>query len=257
MDAVVIGAGVIGLSTAIRLLEAGVTTRVLTADDPAMTTSRLANAMVGPTFGFSGPDVTAWERETIDVLLAAPAPGVHLCRGRFISTIAGFVPPGADALPGFELCEPGELPAGFETGFWAEVPLVDMPPYLADLVRRFERLGGSMERTRVTSMDDVSSLAPLVANCSGLGGSARPSDDTTPDPDEAAAIIARCAAIEPRLRDARVLLHEVGLRPERPTIRLELDARTDTRLVHCYGHGGLGVTVSWGCASEVTALLLG
>jgi D-amino-acid oxidase len=25
--------------------------------------------------------------------------------------------------------------------------------------------------------------------------------------------------------------------------------------VHCYGHGGAGVTLSWGCAEDVAALV--
>jgi D-amino-acid oxidase len=27
------------------------------------------------------------------------------------------------------------------------------------------------------------------------------------------------------------------------------------RLVHNYGHGGAGITLSWGCAGEVTTLV--
>jgi D-amino-acid oxidase len=28
-------------------------------------------------------------------------------------------------------------------------------------------------------------------------------------------------------------------------------------VVHCYGHGGAGVTLSWGCADDVAALVGG
>jgi D-amino-acid oxidase len=89
-----------------------------------------------------------------------------------------------------------------------------------------------------------------------LGGSARPSYDTTPDLAEEAAIIERCSAIEPRLRGAAVLEHRVGLRPERDAIRLERDVQDERRLVHNYGHGGIGVTVSWGCAADAAHLLI-
>jgi D-amino-acid oxidase len=27
------------------------------------------------------------------------------------------------------------------------------------------------------------------------------------------------------------------------------------RVVHCYGHGGAGVTLSWGCADEVASIV--
>jgi D-amino-acid oxidase len=53
----------------------------------------------------------------------------------------------------------------------------------------------------------------------------------------------------PALRQARVLRHKVGLRPVRPAVRLERVGD----VVHCYGHGGAGITLSWGCADEVLA----
>ena len=85
-----------------------------------------------------------------------------------------------------------------------------------------------------------------------LGGSAARAGTTTPDLDEERRIIERCAAIEPRLNDAKVLEHRVGLRPARPEIRLELETRDGVRIVHNYGHAGIGVSVSRGC----TRLLL-
>jgi D-amino-acid oxidase len=56
--------------------------------------------------------------------------------------------------------------------------------------------------------------------------------------------------VVPALARARVLSHRVGLRPARPATRLERVGD----VIHCYGHGGAGVTLSWGCADEVTAL---
>lgn len=85
-----------------------------------------------------------------------------------------------------------------------------------------------------------------------LGGTAQTGDaNTEPDPAVAALIVARCAAVDPRLTGARVLDHRVGLRPARPLVRLEPERLGDTLVIHNYGHGGAGVTLSWGCAAQV------
>lgn len=92
-----------------------------------------------------------------------------------------------------------------------------------------------------------------------LGGTSEPyDDDTAPRPADSAGIIERCARIDPRLRDAPRLAEVVGLRPGRSSVRLEAEPRPDGGLiVHDYGHGGAGVTLSWGCAEEAVALVLG
>ena len=54
-----------------------------------------------------------------------------------------------------------------------------------------------------------------------------------------------------RSPDAPVVSRGVGLRPARPAVRLERDGD----VIHCYGHGGAGVTLSWGCAEDVVALI--
>ena len=77
----------------------------------------------------------------------------------------------------------------------------------------------------------------------------------TPDPATAARILERASLLVPELAKARVLRHRVGLRPARPRVRLEEERCGDARVVHCYGHGGAGVTLSWGCADEVAALV--
>jgi D-amino-acid oxidase len=77
-----------------------------------------------------------------------------------------------------------------------------------------------------------------------------------PKPDIAERILAQCAAIDPRLRGVAILGHRVGLRPSRPEVRLESEPLDGTVLWHNYGHGGAGVSLSWGCAAEIAAAIL-
>jgi D-amino-acid oxidase len=78
-----------------------------------------------------------------------------------------------------------------------------------------------------------------------------------PDPATAEQILAACAAVDPRLRGVRVLEHRVGLRPARPRVRLEAETVADGRgLVHNYGHGGAGISLSWGCAQDAAKLAI-
>jgi D-amino-acid oxidase len=76
-------------------------------------------------------------------------------------------------------------------------------------------------------------------------------------PEVAERILAGCAALDPRLRGVPVLGHRVGLRPCRPEVRLESEPLDGGVLWHNYGHGGAGVSLSWGCAAEITAAVLG
>jgi D-amino-acid oxidase len=89
-----------------------------------------------------------------------------------------------------------------------------------------------------------------------LGGTAQAgAEDLAPDADTEAAILARARSLVPKLRDAPVISRGVGLRPVRSFVRLEREDVGGRAIVHCYGHGGAGVTLSWGCAAEVGALV--
>ena len=91
-----------------------------------------------------------------------------------------------------------------------------------------------------------------------LGGTEEPGNwNLEPDPATAERILRGCAAVEPRLAGVEVIEHRVGLRPTRPTVRLEEESLDGRRLLHNYGHGGAGVTLSWGCAEDVAAAALG
>ena len=56
---------------------------------------------------------------------------------------------------------------------------------------------------------------------------------------------------------AEVVAERVGLRPYRPTVRLEAESLPGGRVLwHNYGHGGGGVSLSWGCARDLTDAVL-
>ncbi len=85
------------------------------------------------------------------------------------------------------------------------------------------------------------SVWPRVARAKALRDG-----EILPDPDFA------------QLRDKDPYL--IGVRPYRPGgVRLELvpEPLGGKRIIHNYGHGGAGITLSWGCASVVTDLVQG
>jgi D-amino-acid oxidase len=86
-----------------------------------------------------------------------------------------------------------------------------------------------------------------------LGGVSQPGDaDLRSRPEETEAILDRCTRLVPALAGAEIVGVHVGLRPGRAGgARVEREGD----VVHCYGHGGAGLTLSWGCAQEVVRLL--
>ena len=111
------------------------------------------------------------------------------------------------------------------------------------------------------AQDDPTALTYVVPRGSTvvLGGVAEEgSEELAPDPGTAQAVLGRCTALVPELAGARVVAHRVGLRPARPAVRLEAGRLADgRRVVHDYGHGGAGVTLAYGCALDVVALVEG
>jgi D-amino-acid oxidase len=84
-----------------------------------------------------------------------------------------------------------------------------------------------------------------------LGGCDDEVESTIVSPAMARAIHARCLQIEKALPE--MVATKVGIRPVRSEVRLELERVDGTPIVHNYGHGGAGFTVSWGCARDVLA----
>jgi len=94
-------------------------------------------------------------------------------------------------------------------------------------------------------------VIPRTKDCL-FGGTNDFSSDLTADSATTNQIVAECSRVL-NIDKPSVLAERVGLRPFRKSgVRLERNRLGDGRtVIHDYGHGGSGFTLSWGCASEV------
>ena len=60
-------------------------------------------------------------------------------------------------------------------------------------------------------------------------------------------------SVFPQLKQQQVLGSWAGIRPYRPLVRVEKERNSN--IIHNYGHGGSGFTLSFGCAEEVVKLV--
>lgn len=308
-DVVIIGAGIIGLSTAVTLLRAGWRVTVVSDRPLELSTSYIAAAVWFPTHVGPRERVLSWGRRAYSVFerqARSGVPGVTMIRSVMLCRKPDIDLWWSSAVRGIEPAGKEDLPSGYDSGFRFIAPLVEMPLYLPWALNQVANLGGQFENRHFESILEAD--AQLVVNCSGLGArsligdysvspvrgqivrvsnpgltvSIRDEDhpdgrayvhprsrdcilggtleegswDEQVDPSSSEAIIKRCADLAPQLSNARVLEHVVGLRPGRPCVRLEREEVAKDRLVvHNYGHGGAGITLSWGCAEEVVSML--
>jgi len=310
-DVIVVGCGVIGLTAAISLREAGLDADIVTAELPQDTTSSVAAAIWYPYKAYPEDRVLFWGRRTYEIfeeLSNLPASGVLMREGVEIWHEPALDPWWADAVPRIRRCHKDELPPGYRDGHAFVAPIVEMPIYLSYLMDRLAASGGNVQQRTLSSLDEVAGETRVIVNCVGLGARDLVSDasmqpirgqivrvrnpglkrfvldednsegvtyivprsadcvlggtaeegewNLEPDPETAKGILHRCTQLEPQLEGTEILEHKVGLRPGREAIRLERgDDSNNVPLIHNYGHGGSGITLSWGCAEEVLELV--
>ncbi|HET7500444.1 MAG TPA: FAD-dependent oxidoreductase [Kofleriaceae bacterium] len=303
MQITVVGAGVIGLSTALALEEHGHHVRVIAAATEDDTTSAVAGASWFP-YRVGPPDrVAVWAAAT----------------RTWLDRVTGDRAAGVDRVTGYEIT-PDDGPAP-PTPWWAahiDVTRAPAPVTGAPLAWRFAslsveparylpwltaRLRATIERRSVGDL--AGEPGDLVVNCTGLAAHRLAGDDAISpllgqvvitevgavdrshtvtddrDPSQIFYMIPRrdelvlggCSIPWPRgappeidpaitrrilgraqalgLPVGEVKRVRVGLRPYRPEVRLERAGR----IIHNYGHGGAGYTLSRGCAEEVVRLV--
>src|SRR3954468_3895948 len=130
----VVGAGVVGLTAAIRLREAGVPADVVARDAPPATTSAVAAALWYPYRAFPRERVAGWSARGFEVLgelAREPGSGVRMRAGTERGGDGEPDPWWRDAVPTF---------ARTEGGWRFEAPVADMSVHLPWLSRRLEAL---------------------------------------------------------------------------------------------------------------------
>ncbi|MDA0243878.1 MAG: FAD-dependent oxidoreductase [Chloroflexi bacterium] len=306
----IIGAGVMGLSCGVRLLEAGWQVEVVTRDMPAETVSAVAAAVWYPYKAYPADKVLGWGaiayNEFVRLHQTDPAAGILMVPVEEPLPTAAPDPWWRSAVPDFHRLPADRLPEGFVDGYAFTAPVIDMSLYLEYLLSRYRALGGTITQRPLANLAEVQQGQPIV-NCAGLGARELVGDealfpirgqivlvkapqiqrcrmddhgryqicyiiprqndvviggvaqegnwDMAVDEATAAEIIRKAQAFEPALADMEIVAHKVGLRPGRAAIRLEREETAAGPVIHNYGHGGAGVTLSWGCAAEVAALV--
>ncbi|MGC0207427.1 NAD(P)/FAD-dependent oxidoreductase [Streptomyces levis] len=176
-EIVVVGGGVVGLTTAVVLAEGGRRVRVWSRDAAEATTSAVAGALWWPYRIEPAALARIWGLRSLEVyeeLARRPGTtGVRMVEGVLGETpldeVAGWL---AARVPELRAATPGEY-AG--PGVRAGLPLIDMPAHLAWLRERFTAAGGVVEARTVSSLAEAD--APVVVNCTGLAAR-----ELVPDP---------------------------------------------------------------------------
>lgn len=306
----IIGAGVIGLSTGIRLLEKGFSVSIFARDFDQNMASIAAPAIWSPYKAAPEKDILRWAQYSSQIYQNLPKEsGVHL-----IELVEYHHPRDENPLftkirADYRKLASSELPAGYTDGFAKQISQIDTSIYMAYLMNWFKQLGGLTFQQHFKAIEEVDLAFDTIINCCGvwstqlvgdkesypirgqylivdkppglekaifglvddqsyilivprihdcyLGGTTINFDwDMTVNDQTSDIILKRAGNLEPLLKNVQIKKAGVGLRPGRRSIRIESEKLSDGRtVIHHYGHGGSGFTVSWGCAEEVIKLL--
>ena len=198
---VVCGSGIIGLTTAIRLLETGYHVTVVAKDLPGdpLHPTYASSAAGAHHLSFADDEdlrQQAWDKRTFDVMMAEEIAEGDASAILRLRQVEYYATEGQTHIKFFEQlpdvscfsCVPSQSTDIYARQFRVhdknELPpfavhavsftslTMDTGPYLAKLVRRLESLGGSLRRATLASLADatvICSQVSAVINCTALG----------------------------------------------------------------------------------------
>lgn len=332
---IVVGSGVIGLSTAITLSRQH-NVRVIAENFGPATDSVKATAIWHVYLVPETAEVLNWSAITlsrlIEIARTFPTSGVEIVRGvELFRTQPRRVPSWAHIPQEFAFLTDDEIdqfnrPENQQAnssavlancpvrwGYRLKAPAAKMESYLAWLLQEAESRKITFERASIGSLAELAGDCDVVVNCTGLGAAKLVKNEAfepykgqyfvaTADADapidyvgdddhpggmayvipragevmiggtaeagrsdleqtiEWLDVAARAGSYVPwvrRIASQESLRPVVGVRPVRPAgIRIEKELTEDGRtVIHNYGHGGSGFSLSWGCAEAIGALV--
>ncbi|XP_023233022.1 D-aspartate oxidase-like [Centruroides sculpturatus] len=318
----VVGAGVVGLSTALciqnKLPDARIT---LIADKfNEQTLSDGAGGLFRPELDI-GPSIDIlkqWCKDSYEHFLSilksedAGEAGVQFVSGFYLSSLDEIHenPLLNEFLPDTrKMCikELSMFPESFKNGLFFTTIIADCRRYLPWMMKQFQEKGGMVENKTVESFDQLAGNYDTVVNCTGLRAKDLTKDyklvpirgqtikvkapwikhffygdevyiipgidyvtlggikeygswNMNINPYHCNLIWEKCLKLVPSLKKATIEWNWVGLRPFRQPVRVEKEIiqykDKVLKIVHNYGHGGHGVTLSWGTAKHATELVV-
>jgi len=188
----VLGAGVIGLTTARLVQEAGFPVTIYAEAMPPETTSNIAGGQWLPSSYFSGPGTPEWRTQNeaaIDYsyrrfqIMAGDDYGIRWITNYFqMSSPPANLPPGgtisqptkgSPLQPDWAVLERHQHPFGFDRARKYQLMMVETTRFLQQLMRDVQVAGGGIAIKHFASPAEVAALPEtLVFNCTGLGARA-------------------------------------------------------------------------------------
>jgi len=184
---IVVGAGIIGLTSAIELQEAGYRTEIWAKDIPGKVSTLASFWEPFNTDNNKERRVRGevWGKDTFEVLMKGIRQGVqglNLIKGLVVFPAERDAPDWAKAgyVSSFHSMNRAEIdeyakqhginvPGSIRSGYTVNYPAFDMTVYMEQLMKRYARAGGKIENREIDSMEEPLHSANIVINCSGLG----------------------------------------------------------------------------------------
>lgn len=320
-DIAIVGAGVVGLSTALSLQEefpkANVTVFADKFNDETLSSG--SGGIFRPDINVhdDAERVRTWCKDSLshfmDILKSSdssPA-GILLLSGYHLSSIFSSFKNKLveDLLPDWRKLDEKDLklfPVDLKGGQFYTTPVVDCRYYLPWMKTKFEEKEGKTVKRHISKFEEIFDNYSIIVNCTGLGAKDLLQDDMlTPVRGQTIKVKApwikhfyysddvyiipgvdyvtlggvkdygswnmevneyqqqyiwnTCIELIPSLKKAEILYDWVGLRPFRPSVRVDAifvpHGDSHRMIVNNYGHGSHGVALSWGTAQEAKRIV--